>query len=67
MTDYYSNTLEDAGLFERNCLMDEGPDDDGKDYYDSDDSLFENCSEEDDDCNCSDSGCPCRGYKQGGL
>lgn len=57
--DYYSNTPEDARKWQEH-FNDEYLDDDKPSAWEFDDEIFE-----EDDCNCSDPGCPCRGYKIG--
>lgn len=60
--DYFTNTVEDAAEYERRRSIEE------HEYYEKfiDDSHEEE-EYNDDDCNCSDPGCPCGGHKIGGL
>jgi hypothetical protein len=64
MEDNYSTTVEDARKWEDYRQRMEDPEPDIDRDYDIPD-------EEDDDdydrCNCSDPGCPCRGWKRGAL
>ena len=64
--DYESNDLEGARYF---AQMNTQPDESYCDYYDDDidESDNEYDEEEEEECNCSDPGCPCRGFKIGGV
>lgn len=61
--DYYTNTPEDARLWQQYYgEQEEDPDrPDPRDFIDEDED------EDYDECNCSDPGCPCTGHKTGTL
>jgi hypothetical protein len=58
--DLQTNTVDGAEAFERGREMQEPED---LDEIDKD----VDCEQDEDECNCSDPGCPCGGFKWGTL
>lgn len=62
MDDYQTSTVDGAlGFVQLNFQSDSEDYDSSEEYEEDRDKFYE------DDCNCSDPGCPCGGMKIGGL
>ena len=60
MEDYQTSTVDGARGFAQ-------ANDDDYDNFEGGNVDYQESEEEDDDCNCSDPGCPCGGTKRGGV
>lgn len=59
MEDKHTSTVDGAAAHAKGMAEDE--------RYDDVFNEYEETEEDEDPCGCSDPGCPCSGYKKGGL
>ena len=65
--DYQTSTVDGAAAFAQGRAKETDDTPSKWNFYDEDEEEFDDDGYWEDECNCSDPGCPCGGTKRGGL